>query len=403
MTRTLAHLGLASSLVACNPIGRGALVQGPETLTVQRGPSVSEALADAVDADVLAVLERWGKPGASVAVFDDEGVLYSAGYGLADLETRREMGPDTPVLLSSISKTVVGVAAMQGVEAGRLTLDDPVGPLVGFTLDNPKVEGETIRLHHLLTHTSGARDSLIYALAYAEGDPVVSLRDFSEGYFTRGGAHWSPANYARSLPGDTLAYSNTGAALAGLAVGSAAELEFDDLVRRDILEPLGMGDSAYFLADLESPPATCYQTRKNGFRPWNDYGYPTYPDGLMRASARDLGRFGAAILGEGELDDERILTAESVERMLAPWVGLPDGLPEGESQAVMWFRFGLGDRDVVGHNGGDYGSFTELWLDDDEDVGMLILFHTTPQSVDEYDDIVELELRLLDLAEGVSP
>ncbi|MCB9762362.1 MAG: serine hydrolase [Alphaproteobacteria bacterium] len=394
-----------ATLSACTPIDQGPIEQLPAgPLPVQRGTMTSQSLADEVDAAVLGLLEQTGKPGMSVAVFGPGQVLYAAGYGWADLASAEPMTPETPVLLSSVSKTFIAVAAMQGQEAGRLSLDSPAGELLGFPVDNPYVSGEVISLRHLLTHSSGLRDSMVYPYSYTEGDPEVGLRAFLFGYFTEGGEHWTPANYARALPGDAHAYSNTAAALGALAIAEAASLEFLDLVDRDILQPLGMVHSAYHLRDQVLQPATPYATVRSGFRPWAQYGYPTYPDGMLRSGAEDLARFGAAVLGGGSLDGVQILSTASVDEMLAPQpVTIPEDSPLGDSQSIIWYERPVDDYAFIGHSGGDLGSFTELWLERERQAGVLLLFHTVPQDEAEVDAVLDLETRLIDLVTEVSP
>mgnify|MGYP000391821250 CR=1 FL=1 len=395
MTRTLSLLVF---LTGCLPIGRGKPVDlPPDTYPVHHGVIVDEELAADIDAAVLDYLYDARMPSVAVGVYGPGEVYYTGSFGWAELETARELKPHTPVLLSSVSKTFIGVAAMQGVEAGRLALADRVSQHTGFAVDNPRVDGERIELIDLLTHTSGLSDSAIYGANYSEGDPVISLRDFEEGYVTPGGRHHRRSNWSKRAPGEAYEYSNVGAGLAALAIGDAAGLAFSDLVRRDILEPLGMDDSAYFLADQTRAPAIPYGRTRTRFRAWEPYGYPTYPDGMMRSGADDLARYGAAMLGGGALDGARVLSEASVERMLRVDERID---AHGEGQAVVWVDVPLRGRTVTGHNGGDFGSFTELYMDREAGVGFLLLFNAVPMDGDDYRAIQGLEAELLDLAES---
>lgn len=382
---------LALSLFGCLPLQAGPRIQLPEgPPPVTHGIVVDEALSAQLDAEVLGGLEQLGLVGLSLGVTIEGRVVHTAGYGWAELETERALTPDTPVLLSSVSKTFIGIAAMQAVEAGALQLDDEVAGLVPFAIDNPHVDDEVLTLRHLLTHNGALVDGLAYLYAYGPGDPVVGLGDFLEAYLVPGGATYQRRNYARRSPGTGFAYSNVGAALAGYAIGQARGLEFSDLVRRDILEPLGMTHSGYLLSELSEPPAVPYKNVGGGaFRPFEHYSYPTYPDGLMRSSAGDMARYLAAVQGGGELDGVQILSEASVEQMLT--VDPSYGTDEG-GQAIIWSQAELGSgRVVIGHNGGDFGSLTELRTDRQTGTGVVLLLASMPRRGEDWARLFEIQ------------
>lgn len=387
------------AVVACAPFDRGDPVDlpgGPPP--VDHGVDADPSLTERVDRAVRGFLSDSGAPGIGVALVKDGAVLFDAGYGWAEIETERPLGVDTPVLLSSVSKTFIGVAAMQAKEQGVLTFDEPISDLVGFAVDNPKVRGETITLYHALTHGTGIEDTRKYTQSYAAGDPTIGLMEFEREYLTPGGDHWRRSNYARRAPGEEFSYSNVGAALGALAIGHAQGQEFMDLVHEQILDPLGMDDSAYLLADLEQEPAVPYDPIRVGgdFRPWPHYGYPTYPDGMLRASARDMGRYIAAIESGGTVDGASILSPQGIDEMLTvdPAVGTDE-----DGQAVVWAMRRMGGRQLLGHNGGDYGSTTEMWIDREAGVGVAVLLNTELRRRDE-DRLLDLQVALLDIAES---
>lgn len=383
---------------ACSPISTGdthALPDGePPTSHVITSDSSAR-----IDELVTEFIQNNELPGVSVGVIAQDKILHCAGYGWADLATSREMTGDTPILLSSISKTFVGVAAMQGVEEERFTLQTPLADLVGFPVDNPKVEGESITLEHMLTHNSGLRDSFEYSAAYADGDPTISLSAFSKGYVTPGGEYYRRANWSNDAPNDSFSYSNVGMAMAGLAIGRAYDTEFKAHVDAMILTPLGMEQSAYFLADLQQDPATPYKVRAfGGVKEYEQYGYPTYPDGMMRSSACDMSRFMLAISNKGELEGTRILEEASVNTLLE--INEAWGTDE-HGQAIAWASREMGGHRLFGHNGGDFGSATEMWIDRDDRVGVVVLLNSDPGSSDGWQALIDMEKELLDLARKI--
>ncbi|MEM7153191.1 MAG: serine hydrolase domain-containing protein [Myxococcota bacterium] len=386
------------ALAACQPLSPGERTElPPGPAPVERGVETDLDLARAVDEAVLSFLSPGDVTGISVALVADGEVVFTSGYGWAELDGAQPLSANTPVLLSSVSKTFIGVAAMQAVERGRLQLDDSLTDRVGFTVDNPRVDGETITLRHALTHNTGLRDTREYDRSYDEGDPTIELSEFVQGYVQPRGKYWRRRNWRKAAPGTEFAYSNVGASLGALAIASAQDDEFMTLVQRTIFEPLGMEDSAYLLNDLPREAAVPYKHTVVGddFRPWPQYGYPTYPDGMIRSSANDMGRYLAAIEGGGQLEGVELLSADSVDEMLT--VDASAGTDE-DGQAIAWAMREMDGRELYGHNGGDFGSTTEIWIDRDAHVGIAVLLNcdTTSES---WDRLMALERELLDLAE----
>jgi CubicO group peptidase (beta-lactamase class C family) len=354
-------------LAACAPITPDDRVTLPDEIPVSRGTSTDAALADAVDAALLPVMET-GAVGWSVAIVRDGEVAYAAGYGWADVEAGIPLTADTPVLLSSVSKTFVGVAAMQAVERGVLELDDAVSDLVDFDVVNPKRPDDTVTLRHLLTHHSGLHDTPAYGAAYTEGETTVQLPDFVEGYVSEGGDHWRSGNWAARDPGERFDYSNVGMALAAHAIAAAQDTTFDALLQRDLLDPLGMTNSSYRMDGLDLAPAVPYSRRLAAYE---HYSYPTYPDGLMRSSAESMGRYLAAMQAGGNLGDVQVLTEASHAEMMTvdPALGTDE-----DGQAIAWAQLAyVPGRALMGHSGGDFGSLTLLGYDPDADVGVVVL------------------------------
>jgi len=301
----------------------------------------------------------------------------------------------TPFSLASVSKSFIAVATMQAVEDGLVTLDTPVDDLVDFDLDNPKLDGETISLVHLATHTAGIRDTREYDRAYVMGDPEVGLGEFVEGYLVPGGEWYHDRSWRSWEPGDEASYSNVGAALAAHALEGATATPFEDLTHDQIFAPLGMEHTAWFLADLdEAEVAMPHEWSGGAYEPYGHYGFPTWPDGQLRSSVDDLSRYLAAIQAGGELDGVRILDQASVDEMLS------DQAPEVmEGHGVFWYEQQREGRTTWGHSGGDFGVMTEMFFDREAGVGVVFMLHAIPPVFRAYEDYVLLYEDILAAAE----
>jgi CubicO group peptidase (beta-lactamase class C family) len=346
------------------------------------GASNRVANVDELDACIDETVRARELPGMAVAVVANGEVAWSQGYGYANIEEGRPVTADTPFLLASISKTITGTALMQAWEEGAFSLDDDVDDLLPFEVDNPQVEGEVITVRHLATHTSGIEDNdEVYNSSYAPGDPEIPLGEFLDDYFSTEGKSYDPGeNFSANMPGEVYSYSNIAAGLAGYLVETTTGIPLDAYSREHIFEPLAMDNTGWFLSDFEdtSVIAVPYQSTRQGKVALEHYGFPTWPDGLVRASANDLARFQAAIMNGGELDGQRILEETTVEAMLEPQ--FPDMKTDfvehtilfpHSQQALFWHSY----NGWYGHEGGDDGAATFMYFDPKTQVGAVVIIN----------------------------
>jgi CubicO group peptidase (beta-lactamase class C family) len=276
-------------------------------------------------------------------------------------------------MLASISKTVVGVAAMQAVEDGLLDLDADVNDVLPFAVRNPVFPDDAITLRMLLAHVASLRDNWqVLNHVYVRGDSPVALGDFLAGYFVPGGADYdAERNFTGHAPGRAYAYCNEGVALAAYLVEVAAGIAFDAWCEARIFEPLGMASTGWHLRDLERRDVAMpyrYRSGPDRYRPTGQYGYPDYPDGQLRSSAADLSRFLRAFVGFGELDGVRILRTDSVEEMRRMQFG--DAV---RGQGLVWYVLHRNGERLLGHNGGDSGVATQMFFRERDGTGVITL------------------------------
>ena len=115
-------------------------------------PAIAADEADRVTA-LFEHLDEGLQPGAAVLVVRDGDVIYSGGFGYANLEDRTPIDADSTFRLGSVSKQFAAMAIMVLADEGKLGYDDPVADYIPELAAYP---GVTIR--HLLTHTSGIPD-----------------------------------------------------------------------------------------------------------------------------------------------------------------------------------------------------------------------------------------------------
>lgn len=176
-----------------------------------RTPILAEIIAEQQKSLAEKVEEnRW--PDLAVGVVLDGKLVYGAGFGLSDPQTRQPVTDRTLFRLASITKLFTGMALMQLQESGKLGLDDPVSKFVPEMrgIVYPTTEHPPIRIRHLVTHTSGLpRDGNRFS-GMNEKDLLQSLQGMTL-LFT---------------PGVESRYSNLGMALAGVVISRASGLTY---------------------------------------------------------------------------------------------------------------------------------------------------------------------------------
>ena len=197
---------------------------------------VSPALARGIDA-VFADLDRPGSPGASVSVIRDGHIIYSRGYGHAQIEHGVPVTPATVFHVASVSKQFTAMAVTMLAADGALGLDDPVQQHLDFVpdFDHPT----TVR--QLIHHTSGIRDQWqLLGISGWRLDDVITT-----GQILGLMARQRELNFE---PGSEYLYSNMGYTLMAQIVEAASGMSFVDFTASRIFQPLGM-DRTHFHDD----------------------------------------------------------------------------------------------------------------------------------------------------------
>jgi len=317
-----------------------------------------------IDATVRVAMDDKHIAGVTVSVVQDGRVVLEKGYGFASFTPPRRVDPATTLFrIGSISKTFTWIEVMRAVEAGKIDLDAPVNGYLPPELRVPD-EGfkQPIRVRDLMTHSAGFEDRVLGVLFADDAAEVLPLDDFLRRYRPR----------RVREPGELSSYSNYGAALAGAIVEQVNDAKWQDLIERDVLEPLGVkhitGREPYPpRADLPAPlAAELAADLSTPFR-WNgvaydarEFEYTTQiaPAGAMSASARDMARYMLLLLGDGTLDAVTVFGPNAARAFRTPLTKLP---PEVGALDAGFFQSPLPGGFVgYGHNGGTLSFFSNM-------------------------------------------
>jgi CubicO group peptidase (beta-lactamase class C family) len=251
-----------------------------------RAAPLPDAMQQAVSRQ-FAAFDSPGSPGCAVSVTRGGGTLFSAGYGLADIEQGIDITPGTAFYAASVSKQFTAASIGLLVQRGQLSLDADVRDFVPALPDY----GTPITVRHLLHHTSGLRDYL--SLQQIAGWPEDML--LTEGDFLALVSRQKGLNFS---PGTRHLYSNTGYVLLSLVVRKVSGLSLREFATKELFTPLRM-TSTVFRDDHTTPVpgrATAYEPlARGGFRT-RVPGFDVVGDGGLFTTAEDLAKWNPAAL-----------------------------------------------------------------------------------------------------------
>ena len=305
--------------------------------------------------------EELGVPGLSAAIVKNGRVVATPVAGTADTGRGVPVTPETVFTWASVSKTVTATALMQLFDRRLFTLDDDIGPYLGLHVRVPACPRMPITFRHLLTHTSGIRDSKIYPSLYVDGDSPVELGEFVIGYLTVSGNYYRRGNFRKCCPGTIYDYSNVGAGVVGHLVELISQVPFDRRVVEAVFAPLGMTDTSFRLADLD---------RSNLALPGGagiPQGFPTFPDGTLRSPPRELAKFLVAYMQGGTYRGQKILKRRTVAMMLRNQSRVTSG------QGLIWYSKKVAGTRMWGHTGDDPGISSAMFLHTRSAIGVLLV------------------------------
>ncbi|MFJ3459911.1 serine hydrolase domain-containing protein [Achromobacter spanius] len=273
-------------------------------------------------------------PGLSIAVVDDQRIVWSTGFGYADTARHRRASGDTLYRVGAISKVVTAAAVLRAADDGLLSLDGPAGD----ALDYGRVEPRRSAAQWMDAAPFTARTLL--------GVRPATLED------TMGRAR---ADMAYALLGDMVAH--------------AAREPFDAYVRRTILRPLNMPRAGF------QPHERMVGQQAAGYRrgrPWTEAPQPNEAAEGLWMSASEMARFSSMLLGQGRAgagagsNALRVLSPRSAQTLQDLETVAGRGMDLDCRLALSWLAAPCGDELVrsasLREHSGATEAFHSRWL-----------------------------------------
>jgi CubicO group peptidase (beta-lactamase class C family) len=323
------------------------------------------ALAPELEAYVADGMTAFDNPGLAVGIVSGDRLVYAKGFGV-----RRKGGDpvDTKTVfqIGSTTKAFLATTMAIAVDRDKLAWDDRVVDLdPDFQMKDPWVTSE-FRVFDMIAQRSGLPP-------YANDS--VGLLGFDQPAMIRSLRHVEPVSSFRS----TFAYTNITHILAQRVVFRAIGAEdWDDVVRAEIFEPLGMTDSSFTADAIEAAADTTsgYLWTAKGsvevpFTPIFPYGFGAA--GSINSTVEDLSKWVRLHLADGVFEGERIVSEANLAVTKTPRVGMSDIF----AYAMGWVVQSTPNGRIVWHNGGTtaYGAYVGTALD--KDVGVVVLTNET--------------------------
>lgn len=320
---------------------------------------------------IEAIMKQHPVAAVQVAVVKDGKMIYAHSFGSKNLEKGIPLGNNDLFRIASISKSFTVTSLMQIVQKKKLSLEDDVSNLVGFTIRNPKFPDNVITLKMLLSHTSSLNDS--------------------QGYFTLDAIDpsknqdWEKC-YNDYQPGKGYQYCNLNFNLAGTILEKLSGERFDHYVVDHVLKPLGIY-GGYNVNELDAnlfatiyeyhrdsakyvPSPGAYAPRKKEIESYvMGYSTPIFsPTGGMKISASGLARYMTMHMNDGKSDGVRIISKKSEKIMRKP---LSD--EEHYGLALLTTEKLIEGETLIGHTGSAYGLFSSMFFEPKKKFGIVVI------------------------------
>ncbi len=280
--------------------------------------------------------------GLSIALVDDQTLVWAEGFGWADAKRKIKATPKTVYRVGSITKLFTATATMQLAERGKLDIDQPLETaLPAFSIKSRFDNAGPVTPRNIMTHHSGLPSDYIGGIWLGAPDEFTRLVERLK------------TQYLAYPPDTILSYSNVGVTLLGHVVQEVSGQPYSNYIEQALLAPMGMSDS-YIAAMMKDNPNSSrgyHDNKEITLLPLRDL-----PAGALNSTVLDLARFAQMVFAEGRYAGRQILTPEILNDMLSYQDGnAPFDLEK--SVGLGWFlndRFGEAAGLIAGHDGGTF-------------------------------------------------
>jgi D-alanyl-D-alanine carboxypeptidase len=346
-------------------------------------PGLPSAAEKEIDRVAHAAVEKGQSAGIVIGISKSGVLLFSRGYGKANLELDRPMLSDSEVRIASVTKQFTAAALLSLVQDGKLSLDDPLEKFIpGFP------GAKTVTIKELLNHTSGIRDyTKIPNFVGKDWRIDRTPQEMIDYIATQSPLYDFP-------PGTAAAYSNSGYQLLGFIIAKVSGMPLKQYYRARLFEPIGLQDTEVDdPGDIVPRRAAGYERASKDSAQLRNAQYMSMSAagaaGFLRSTVGDLLKWTAALFGGRVIrpDLVRLMTEPATlsDGHLAseePPFKFPDGTPAGPPLGVKFDR-GLGldmetldGHERIGHSGSIPGFAARMDFFPRDEIAVVVVVNT---------------------------
>lgn len=304
------------------------------------------------------------EPGGAILIMKCDSIIFSKGYGLADLELKTKIDENTLFNIGSISKTFVSNAILKLQAEGKLSVEDNMAKY--FPYFKNKAIADKVKIKHLITHTSGLQDN-----RETKTDSIFYLTAKDE-------ENWYPTTQAEDLnfePGTHYEYSNPAYNALALIIEEVSGMKWQKYVADNIFKPSGMTTSTITDGPHPETGVSHAYLKSNGDWIEKDYGEePTFAaagNGGVWSSVNELAKYELALQKHKFISDSILEDSRTIK----PW---PDW-QDDTAPFIGWSWFIDKTTDglkTVGHTGSQGGFLCNYVTVPQKDITFIILCNT---------------------------
>ena len=336
------------------------------TVAIATKQSVEQALRDAVEE----AAERLQVPGVAVGIINgsEEHHVY---FGVTSIENPLAVDENTFFQIGSTGKTFTATAIMRLVEAGKVSLDEPVRTYVPELRLRDQHVADTVTVLQILNHTAGWNGDFFED----QGDGDDALKRY--------------VRRMRTLqqvfqPGtQTASYNNAALGLAGRLIEKVTKQTYEKAIKELVFEPVGLDNCLFFANDIMTRRFAAGHLNKEDEgvkrlevqRPWRMLRAAN-PMGGISATLPDTLKWVRFHLGDGTgKDGRRVLSQATLDLIKRPTAKLPVAL--GDSVGISWLIRGYDQLTLVGHGGTTPGQLSAFQMVPERDFAVVINTNAT--------------------------
>ncbi|HEX6734769.1 MAG TPA: serine hydrolase domain-containing protein, partial [Azonexus sp.] len=294
--------------------------------------------------------------GLSIALVDDQQIVWQQGFGHADLERGIPATAETIYRAGSIAKVFTAAATMQLAEQGRLDIDRPLAEaLPGFSIKTRFPDAGPVTPRNVMTHHSGLPSNFLRGMYVRDPGRFETVVDSLRGEYLT-----FPPNYVFS-------YSNVGMALLGATVQHLAGEPFDRYMERHFFAPLGMAHSTFAARAVTKAYDNHWEIEVFSLR--------DMPAANLLSNVVDLSQFLKLQFADGRAGERQLLSPASIHEMLRVQnAGFP--LTFQQYVGLGWMLSGIevpGGGPVASHGGSLPDSHSMMAMLPEHKLGVVVL------------------------------